>query len=165
MYVILKHSWVFNKHVFPTLGKTTSTFDRRIAAAPPRPKTLQLDPDLQKSFGMYAENTQEYLNPAKDDKIGPGSLENASINRRLTQFVPYWAKIDQNGIKIRPNEPCELDEGVPRSNLRQNDGKEANLGSDEANQREKCPNSVKVPNLHPNIVQFVLDRVERVTRF
>jgi hypothetical protein len=33
---------------------------------------------------MYAENTQEYLNPAKNDKIGPGSLENASINRRST---------------------------------------------------------------------------------
>jgi hypothetical protein len=81
--------------------------------------------------GCYT--TQEYLNPAKNDKIGPGSLENASINRRSTQFVPYWAKIGQNGIKIRSNEPCELDEGVSRSNLRQNDVNEANLGPDEAN--------------------------------
>ena len=85
---------------FSDAGKT-STFDRRIVSAtPPRPKTLQLDPDLQKSFVMYAENTQEYLNPAKNDKIGPGSLENASIKRNSTQFVPYWAKIDQNGIKV-----------------------------------------------------------------
>ena len=104
-----------------------TTTAKNATAGPGSPKVIRY-------VRLYAENTQEYLNPAKNDKIGLGSLENASINRRSTQFVPYyWAKIGQNGIKIRSNEPCELDEGVSRSNLRQNDGKEANLGSDEAN--------------------------------